>query len=417
MGVEPTGTTKTERSSGAASASRTELPQRVDVIVIGGGIMGLASAYELARAGRSVLVLERSDLGSGSTSKAAGGLRSQFSDEANIRLGARSLATFAWLQDERGHELDLLRTGYLFLLSDEADVARFEKDVALQKSLGLRTTMLTVEEAHALSPVISTDGLIGAVFNPDDAHCTPEAAVAAFAHEARRAGARIATKAKATDIEVVDGRVVSVTVAQASAADQHPSTGTEQRIETDHIVCAAGVWSGAIGDMVGIDLPIRPLKRHVAVTEPLDIDTRAMPFTIDFSTSFYFHSEGDGLLMGAPETEDTWEFDLQSDPCWLEHLSDLIEARAPDLDEVEVRAGWAGLYEVTPDHNALIGSSSEVAGFHYACGFSGHGFLQGPAVGEVMRDLVLDREPFVDVRGLSLDRFSAGELRTELTIV
>ena len=166
-------------------------------------------------------------------------------------------------------------------------------------------------------PVISTDGLIGAVFNPDDAHCTPEAAVGAFAHEARRAGAKIATKAKVTDIEIVDGACAAVTVAQASAADQHPSTGTEQRIETDHIVCAAGVWSGAIGDMVGIDLPIRPLKRHVAVTEPLDIDTRAMPFTIDFSTSFYFHSEGDGLLMGAPE-EDTWSSTCIPDPCWLD---------------------------------------------------------------------------------------------------
>lgn len=401
----------------AARASRTELPQRVDVVVIGGGIVGLASAYELARAGKSVLLVERSDLGAGSTSKAAGGLRSQFSDEANIRLGARSLETFAWLQDTRGHELDLLRTGYLFLLSDEADITRFEKDVALQNSLGLRTTMLTVEEAKALSPVISTDGLVGAVFNPDDAHCTPEAAVAAFAHEARRAGARIATRAKATGIDVVDGRVAGVTVALASAADRHPAHGAEQRVETEHVICAAGVWSGAVGELVGIDLPIRPLKRHVAVTEPLDIDTRAMPFTIDFSTSFYFHSEGDGLLMGAPEKEDTWEYDTHQDPCWLEHLSDLIEARAPDLDDVEVRAGWAGLYEVTPDHNALIGSSSTVAGFHYACGFSGHGFLQGPAVGEVMRDLVLNREPFVDVSGLSLDRFTAGELRTELTIV
>src|SRR5699024_1895549 len=115
--------------------------------------------------------------------------------------------------------------------------------------------------------------------------------------------------------------------------------------------------------------------------------------------------------------EETWDFDLHADPAWLEHLGDLIGMRAPQLSEVEVRAGWAGLYEVTPDHNALIGSSQEVEGFHYACGFSGHGFLQGPAVGEVMRDLVLGREPFVDVRGLSLDRFAAGDLRQELTIV
>lgn len=392
----------------AACASRTELPARTDVVVIGGGIVGLASAYELARAGRSVLLVERSDLGCGSTSKAAGGLRSQFSDEANIRLGARSLETFAWLQDERGHDLDLLRTGYLFLLSEQADVERFDEDVALQNSLGLRTTMLTVDEAKALSPVISTEGLIGAVFNPDDAHCTPEAAVAAFAHEARRAGARIATKAEVTGVDVRDGRVGAVTVSRG---------GEQQRVETDHVVCAAGVWSGAIGAMVGVELPIRPLKRHVAVTEPLDVDARAMPFTIDFSTSFYFHSEGDGLLMGAPEKEDTWEFDLHTDPTWLEHLSDLIETRAPELDDVAVRAGWAGLYEVTPDHNALIGSSDAVIGFHYACGFSGHGFLQGPAVGEVVRDLVLDREPFVDVNGLSVERFVSGDLRTELTIV
>lgn len=402
-----------------------DIPRTADVVVIGGGIMGLASAYELAKEGRSVVLVERSDLGSGSTSKAAGGLRSQFSDEANIRLGARSLETFAWLQEERGHALDLLRTGYLFLLSEEEDVTRFERDVALQNSLGLRTRMLTVAEACELSPVVSPDGVVGAVFNPDDGHCTPEAAVAAFACEARRAGAVIATKTEVTDIEVVDGRVSAVTVvrggdagASAAGADADAAgAGAATRVETQHVICAAGVWSAAVGRMVGVDLPVRPLKRHVAVTEPVDFDARSIPFTIDFSSSFYFHSEGNGLLMGAPEEEDTWDFDVHTDPCWLEHLCDLIEARAPQLSDVEVRAGWAGLYEVTPDHNALIGSSEEVAGFHYACGFSGHGFLQGPAVGEVMRDLVLGREPFVDVSGLGLDRFAAGELRKELTIV
>jgi sarcosine oxidase subunit beta len=177
------------------------------------------------------------------------------------------------------------------------------------------------------------------------------------------------------------------------------------------------VWSAAIGAMVGLDLPVRPLKRHVAVTGPVDFDARAMPFTIDFSTSFYVHSEGSGLLMGAPEVVDTWDFDLQQDPGWLEHLGGLIDRLAPGLRDVQVRGGWAGLYEVTPDHNALIGSSDSVRGFHYACGFSGHGFLQGPAVGEVVKDLVTGQAPSVDVRGLSLDRFTGGTLRQELTVV
>ena len=388
----------------------------VDVVVVGGGIMGLTSAYELSRAGLRVLVVERGELGCGSTSKAAGGLRSQFSDEANILLGARSLESYVRMQDERHHALDLLRTGYLFLLSDEADLARFEQDVALQNELGLPTRILTVAEAVALSPVVSPDGLVAAVFNPADAHCTPEAAVGAYAHEARRAGAVIWTRAEATDIEVANGLVQAVTVAR-SGLGGGAQREREVRVGTAHVVCAAGVWSPAIATMVGIDLPIRPLKRHVVVTEPVDFDASAIPLTIDFATSFYFHSEGSGLLMGAPEVQDTWEYDLRTDPAWLEHLGDLIEHRAPQLGEAEVRAGWAGLYEVTPDHNALIGSARDVEGFHYACGFSGHGFLQGPAVGEVVKDLVTGRTPFVDVSGLGLDRFAGGVLRRELTVV
>lgn len=391
----------------------------VDVVVIGGGIMGLTSAYELSRVGLRVLLLERDELGAGSTSKAAGGLRSQFSDETNILLGARSLEAYVRMQEERHHALDLLQTGYLFLLSDEADLARFEQDVALQNSLGRPTRILTVAEAVALSPVISPDGLVAAVFNPDDAHCTPEAAVGAYAHEARQAGAILWTRAEVTGIEVTNGQVsfVTVTRGRLGGGPGLGETSREVRVRTSHVVCAAGAWSPAIGAMVGIDLPIRPLKRHVVVTEPVDFDARAMPFTIDFSTSFYLHSEGSGLLMGAPEVVDTWDFDLRTDPGWLEHLGDLIDRRAPALRDVEVRAGWAGLYEVTPDHNALIGSSDTVRGFHYACGFSGHGFLQGPAVGEVVKDLVTGQTPCVDVRGMSLDRFAGGDLRPELTVV
>ncbi|WP_029088768.1 NAD(P)/FAD-dependent oxidoreductase [Brevibacterium album] len=382
-------------------------PERADVVVVGGGIVGVCTAHRLAEAGLSVVLVERGELASGSTSRAAGGLRTQFSDETNILLGARSLEAFARIGPETGQDIDLVRSGYLFLLSEDADVARFERDVALQNSLGQASRMLTPAEAASLNPHISTEGLIAAAFNPHDGHCTPESAVAAFAKAARSAGARLRTRTEASAIRTAGGAVEAV----------ETSRGT---IRTEAVVCAAGVWSPALAATAGVMLPVAPLRRQIVVTEPVGFDVRALPFTIDFSTSFYFHAEGDGLLMGAPEAVPVEEFDEHRDPAWLEHLAGFLAQRAPALAEVEVRAGWAGLYEVTPDHNALIGEATAASGLFYACGFSGHGFLQGPAVGEVMRDLVLGTDPFVDVSGLSAERFADGAgaaLRHELTIV
>ncbi|WP_295689875.1 FAD-binding oxidoreductase [uncultured Brevibacterium sp.] len=380
-------------------------PSHASVVVIGGGIMGAATAHYLAEAGvEDVVLVERDELGSGSTSKAAGGLRSQFSDEVNIALGARSLETFRRFATDFDHDIDLVTSGYLFLLDNDEDAAAFERNVALQQSLGQASRMVSVAEAAALSPIISTTGLVAGAFNPEDAHCTPEAAVAGFARAARRRGVTVCKHTEVTDIVVEDGAVTGVETSRGPIA-------------TDTVVCAAGVWSQALGAMAGVELPVTPLRRQIMVTEPVDFDARSLPFTIDFSTSFYFHSEGDGLLMGAPEVADVREFDMHRDPEWAEHLSGLISRRAPALEDVCVRSGWAGLYECTPDHNALIGSAEEVSGFLYACGFSGHGFLQGPAVGEVMRDLYLGRQPFVDVSPMGVGRFSTDELRVELNIV
>ncbi len=380
-------------------------PPTANVVIVGGGIMGAATAYELSEAGvDDIVVVEMNDLGSGSTCKAAGGLRCQFSDAANIMLGARSLETFRRFAADFHQDIDLVGSGYLFLLDDEADVAAFEANVELQRSLGQDSRMLTVAEAEKLCPVISTEGLIAAAFNPDDAHCTPEGAVSGFARAARRRGVEFLSHTTVTGIDVANGAISGVDT-------------TAGPIATPTVICTAGAWSQAIGQLAGVDLPIRPLRRQIIVTEPVDFDARRLPFTIDFSTSFYFHSEGDGLLLGAPESEDLYEFDLHADQRWLDHLSGFISNRAPTLEDVSVGRGWAGLYELTPDHNALIGRADNVSGFLYACGFSGHGFLQGPAVGEVMRDLYLQREPFVDVSGLSADRFAAGGLRTELNFV
>ncbi|MFB9777899.1 NAD(P)/FAD-dependent oxidoreductase [Brevibacterium otitidis] len=381
------------------------LPPSASIVIIGGGIMGVAAAYYLAEAGvEDIVVIERDQLGSGSTCKAAGGLRTQFSDETNIMLGARSLETFRRFKTDFNTDLDLVTSGYLFLIDDEADAAAFERNVELQRSLGQNSRMLTVAEAQELSPVIDPSGLVAAAFNPDDAHCTPEAAVAGFASAARKLGVTFVQRCAVTDIVTSGDEIQGVTT-------------TKGDIAAPRVVCAAGAWSQAVGEMAGVQLPVTPLRRHVAVTEPVGFDATKLPFTIDFSTSFYFHSEGKGLLMGAPEAEDVRDFNLHTDPGWLNRLAELIEHRAPALGDVGIGKGWAGLYECTPDHNAIIGTAAQLPGFVYATGFSGHGFLQGPAVGEVVRDLCLGREPFVDVSGLSVERFDREELRVEMNVV
>ena len=173
-----------------------------DVVVIGGGVMGVSTAFHLAEAGvRNVVLVERDELGAGSTSKAAGGVRAQFSDEVNIRLGARSLEAFARFGDRPGQEIDLHRTGYLFLLSDPEAVTAFERNVELQNGLGVPSRMLDVAEAKAMSPLISTDGLLAATYSPDDGHCTPESVVLGYATAARRLGAVLRTHTEVVDIE------------------------------------------------------------------------------------------------------------------------------------------------------------------------------------------------------------------------
>lgn len=388
-----------------ATPTPPAVPSSASVVVIGGGIMGVSTAYHLAQAGvEDVVLLERDTLGSGSTCKAAGGVRASFSDEANILLGARSLETYRRFPTLFDQDIDLVTSGYLFLLDREEDAAVFESSVELQRSLGVRSEMVTPARIADLSPLVRTEDLVAGAWGPDDGHATPESAVAGFARAARRLGVRILQHTAVTSIVVEDGRITGVETNAGPIA-----TGT--------VVCTAGAWSGALGAMVGVDLPVTPLRRHIMVTAPVSFDARSMPFTLDVSTSFYFHSEGSGMLLGAPDRTDAWGFDMHQDPRWSEYLCELIEHRAPGLADVQAHRGWAGLYEVTPDHNALIGRAHEVEGFLYACGFSGHGFLQGPAVGEVLRDLHLGTTPVVDVSGLSADRFAAESLRPEAYII
>jgi sarcosine oxidase subunit beta len=385
------------------------VPNQVDVVIVGGGVMGTSAAFHLAEAGVSVLLCEKNELASGSTSKAAGGVRANFSDAFNVALGARSLDLFSNFNSRPGYEIDLHRPGYLFALTKQEDVELFEISTKIHNQFNVESRMLTPNEAGKISPLLNTSDLLAASFTPNDGHCTPEAVVLGYAGGAKKLGATVLTNIEVTEINLNSGEITSVVT-------------TEGEVKTSTVINCAGAWSPQIAAMVGLDLPVTPYKRELVVTQALDNSfadlPTSMPMTIDYSTSLYWHREGKGLLMGFSDKSIEPGFDLKRDPQFLEKLGAIAMARAPRLMNVGIGKGWAGLYEVTPDHNAILGEFKKVSRFFYATGFSGHGFLQGPAIGEILRDLYLNRQPFVNIEQLSADRFlTSGQLRPEYNIV
>jgi len=354
--------------------------EQASVVIVGGGVVGASIAFHLAEAGvEDVLLLERAELGSGATGKGAGGVRAMFSDELNVRIGMRSLEAWGAFGERPGAEIDLRRVGYLFLLSSAAEVSQFERSVEMQNELGLPSRMVSVDEAAELSPVAGLDGVLAGAFCPLAGHATPDAAVQGYATGARARGVRIETHTDLTGIErdgvVAGGRV----------------------IETDCVVCAAGTGSRTVGELAAVELAVTPERRRIAYTGPLAIEGE-LPMTIDFASGFYFHREGPGLLFGTSDVCATQDE-------WLERAAPVLCRRAPLLLDAPIAGGWWGDYEMTPDHNALVGEADAAPGrLLYATGFSGHGFQQAPAIGEIVRDLYLGREPFVDVSALAAGR-------------
>jgi sarcosine oxidase subunit beta len=383
---------------------RSPLPASATVVVVGGGVIGTSAAFHLAEAGVDVVVLERAELGSGSTRRAAGGVRTQFSDLLNIKIAQRSMAAFRDFGRRPGWEIDLRQVGYLFVLSDPSDVEAFNRSIGLQHDQGIDSRILTAAETRELCPLLAGDDILAGAFSPGDGHATPEAVVQGYAFAARALGAEIRVGCEVQDIVTRGNRIAEVVTDQGS-------------ITTGIVICAAGAWSRRCGAMAGVELPVIPLRRQILFTEAMDGLPDELPMTIDFSSSFYFHREGPGLLMGMSHPGEKPGFSVETSDDWIPDLLRIAQRRAPRIAETGIRGGWAGLYEMTPDHNAIIGEAGGASRLLYATGFSGHGFLQGPAVGEILRDLVLERPPFVDIAPLSVDRFDAAALRPEYNVV
>jgi sarcosine oxidase subunit beta len=353
-----------------------------DVVIVGGGAMGASVAWHLRELGvDDVVLLERDSLAAGSTSRSAGGIRAQFSDELNIRIALRSMAEF-----ERMDGIDFRRYGYLFLLDREEDVATFREALALQQLLGVPSRELSVEAALEVVPQLEPAGLLAATFCELDGYASPESVVQWYA-----AGTDVRQGCEVTGVRVEGGLVAGVETSKGP-------------IGCEAVVCCAGAWSREVAAMAGVGLPVEGEKRWIWFS-PVDggLPDR-LPLTIDFSTSFYFHREGPGIVFGGKEQT-------------LEEVAEHGLRRLPLLEELPVQTSWWGYYELSPDHNALVGRAAEPGGFLYATGFSGHGFQQAPAVGEHVAELIAGREPTLDLSAFGVARFARGAARPESFVV
>jgi sarcosine oxidase subunit beta len=387
-----------------------------DVVIIGGGCMGASVAYHLAARGMTdVVLLEREpQLGAGSTGRNAGGFRHQFSHPANIALSKESIALFGNFEEAVGSPIDFWPDGYLFLLSSPSSVQAFQQNVALQREHGITVDWLSAADASALCPGLDVTGVLGATYCGDDGIADPNGVTMGFAKAAQAQGVEIRRGEEARAITVECGRVTSV----------RTSAGA---ISTYNVVNAAGPWASELGRMAGTSVPVAPERRHIFIAQPPgggSWDAAAsgqVPssrlMVIDFESTFYFHREGGGLLFGMGDPDERPGFDTTVRWDFLPKVIEVAVRRLPALGDAAVSHAWAGLYEMTPDHNPIIGAAPDVSGFFTIAGFSGHGFQHSPAAGRILADLLTGRDPGLDISPFAHSRFTSAGVKGELNVV
>lgn len=384
-----------------------ELPGRADAVVVGGGVMGASTAYHLARKGAGdVVLLEREPfLGQMSTGQCAGGIRHQFSSEINIRLSTESIRMMERFPEELGQDVGLKFCGYVFILTRQDDLPAFREAVSLQHRLGIHTRWLEPDDMAEIVPELNLDGVLAGTVYDRDGLADPSGVVQGYAAGARREGVTIATGCEVTDVLTEGDRVTGVETSQG-------------RIAAPVVVDACGAWAPQLGRMVGVDIPIQPIRRQVVVTAPMPDLRPDFPFAIFFADSLYFHPEGEGILTGKSNNEETAGYKMDVDRDWeAVHMAEAVE-RFPRLGDAGFLTHWAGLYEVTPDAHPIFGRVPRVEGFYVMAGFSGHGFMHGPAAGLLMAEEIVDgRAHTVDIDPFRIDRFERGELHPEYNVI
>jgi len=380
--------------------------EKADAVVIGGGIIGMAAAFYLARAqyGKIVLLERDSLTGTGSTSKAAGGIRAQFSNRVNIKMSMLSEKLFCQFKEDTGQEALFDQVGYMFLLSRPEDVESFYLSVELQRSLGLKVDILKADDIARLAPHVRLDDIHSATFCADDGLADPHEFLSGYEKAARNLGVEIELETEVTGLTRTGDRITEVITNRGNIA-------------CGMVVNATGAFGSQIGQMIGVDLPVQPIRRQCVTTGELDFVRPDFPMVVDVASGLYFHKESKGLLLGWADPDVKPSTDISIDPDYTDNILERALDRIPQLETAEVANQWAGLYEVTPDHRAIIGYEPKVEGLFHVLGFSGHGLMQAPAAGLICSQILTDQKPEIDISDLSPARFSKGKIQKETNVI
>src|SRR5882762_9911060 len=389
------------------------MTETADVVIIGSGIVGSSVAYHLAEAGcTNVLVLEReAHQGKGSTGKSMGGVRAQFSTPVNIQMSRYSIEFFSRFDEVVGHPADYRAHGYLFCATNERHLEYLKTNRERQLALGVKNVeLVSPADIAKFVPQLRVDDILGGTFCQTDGFVDPHSVMMGFMLKARERGVRLWLDTQVTGIEVERAAGTGVTGVMTSRGF----------VSTRIVVNAAGPWAAQVARLAGAELPVEPLRRQLVPTEPFDGLPKRFPMVIDMSTGFHFRREGKGILLAWNDPAETPGFKTEFDPTFVEKILTHAASRVPCLAEAEVnpRRAWAGLYEMTPDHHAIIGPAPNVAGLYFVNGFSGHGVMHSPASGRITADLILrGHSDLIDVNVLSAERFATNRLLEETAIL
>jgi len=385
--------------------------QTADVVIIGGGIVGSSIAYHLTSAGcKNVLVIERETAqGKGSTGKSMGGVRAQFATPVNIQMSLYSIPFYAQFDDVMGHPSGYKSQGYLFVATRQAHLDYLRANFERQRALGLKTAQLVdADYITKMLPQLRSDDILGGSFCSTDGFVDPYSAMTGFITKAIDQGATLWKNCEVNAIPTDERGIAGVKT-------------TKGDIATRTVVNAAGAWAAQVAKFAGLELPVEPLRRMLVPSEPFNDFPHSSPMVIDMTNGFHFRPEGRGFLLAWNDPDETPGFKTDFESSFIEKILTRAADRVPAFENLPInpKRAWAGLYEMTPDHHAVLGPVAEVSGFFLANGFSGHGVMHAPATGKIVSDLILTGKTDVvdDASVLGFARFAKGALLHETAVL